>query len=229
MERDKALSIAMVEMPPQVHEVYEALRDELERTRLKLSYYTELYSTSSLRHEMLDAAAAGFFLVMQEVLFDELHLSVSKLSDKKKSTLTLQSLLKRIRKSGEMQLAKNLDVEIERMTNEEGADHVETYRNKRLAHYDLQKTLDKSVLQHAPRLDHIRTRFDHIERCLEMVFRHYRQQPPPPVDWRIGGGADQLVKLMKMGLHFEALMQIEDEVERGRAVHDHQIVRWWEA
>ncbi|MEZ4679184.1 MAG: hypothetical protein R2932_33695 [Caldilineaceae bacterium] len=75
----------MKKMPVEIREVFEALEQEVVWLHLKWQYYRQLFGSSEERIELLNSFAPLFFKVCQDVLLDDVILSISRLSDPMKT------------------------------------------------------------------------------------------------------------------------------------------------
>ena len=68
-------------IPAPISEVYETLQTEIVWLHGRWICYRQLFSGSERRIDLLNECASAFFFIMQDVLLDEVQVSLSKLTD----------------------------------------------------------------------------------------------------------------------------------------------------
>ena len=71
----------MTSMPSEIREVYEPLEQEIVWLHVKWRFYCQLFGASEERIELLNDIAPLFFRVCQDVLLDDVIISISRLAD----------------------------------------------------------------------------------------------------------------------------------------------------
>ncbi len=92
---EQALQKYTRDMGPQLGPLYHALSNEAVWLHVKWDQYVLLYGHSPERVALLNKAAAHLSWVIQEILHDEILLHMTRLTDRRKDTLSLRRLLKR--------------------------------------------------------------------------------------------------------------------------------------
>lgn len=121
--------------------LYHALSNEIAWLYLKWSEYTELFGTKPSRIQLLNRAAGGFFRIVQDALWEDVLLHITRLTDPPGSTrranLTIRALPPLITK------AEVLPV-VERMIDTAIAktEFARDWRNRHIAHRDLKLALE---------------------------------------------------------------------------------------
>src|SRR5208283_4951754 len=99
----------MSNIPESIEGVFEEIRNEVLWLHTKWTIYRQLFGHSEKRIELLNKCAAVAFYTFEEVLFDEIQMSLSKLTDPagkgNKKTLSFEQLQKQVKKNGDRELA----------------------------------------------------------------------------------------------------------------------------
>src|SRR6185295_6641359 len=75
------MSAATKPIPADILTVYDELRSEVTWLHGRWICYRQLYAVSPKRTELLNESAGTFFYILQDVLFDEVQIALSKLTD----------------------------------------------------------------------------------------------------------------------------------------------------
>lgn len=131
------------DMPPDLADIFNALDDLVKDLHLRWALFTQLFAVSEERVVLLNEGAPLVAWLLQEFLWDDAVLRISKLADPaatgRKTNLSLYRIVEDIRTAGEIELAEPLNADLEVL-----CDHCVTlreHRNKRIAHNDLAATL----------------------------------------------------------------------------------------
>lgn len=129
---------AQPKAPASFDEVFDLLASELNSAYTKAVFFDHLFENENL--PTLDAVAPGFFSTVQEILFDDLVLTVARLTDPSStlgtSNLTLSRLVEMVDPGQFPQVRLQTDFELCRL--KACGDALRRHRNKRIAHSDLQ-------------------------------------------------------------------------------------------
>jgi hypothetical protein len=121
---------------------YEPLKDEAVWTHAKWQVWRGLYGNRG-RIEILKASASGFFSILQPVLFDDILMALSRLTDArgagKRTNLTLDHLGEHLVTVGLSAAATEFEVILKRMREE--CAEIREIRSKLLGHRDLTAAL----------------------------------------------------------------------------------------
>ena len=121
-----------------VEQLYEPLRTEAVWAWAKWDIFRELYATKA-RLELLKASAAGFFSLLQQTLFDDILMAISRVTDNpvvgKYRNLTLDDLSAHLARSGLASSRAQFDAIHAQLRVDTEA--IRTLRNKVLGHRDL--------------------------------------------------------------------------------------------
>jgi len=145
MTRDKTPEETRAEyvgrMGGELGNLYFRLWQELAWLYEKWEQYVALYGTKPSRVDLLNKAAPLFFRIVQDTLWDDVLLHISRLTDPPKSgrraTLTIQSLPGLVEK----QIGEALSQLVETAKNK--AEFCRDWRNRRIAHSDKALALEE--------------------------------------------------------------------------------------
>lgn len=119
---------------------------------------------------LLNAVAKGFFADVQQLFWSDLMLHVTRLTDKPKRALRIQSLERFLKDEPKVleQVMKHRKAAVI------VAEPVKDWRNKRIAHRSLSRTLDISPSPLAQvKLNACKKVLDHAHAALQIISRHY--------------------------------------------------------
>lgn len=128
-------------MPSTIEEVFDPLKDEITWLHARWIIYRQIYATSERRIDLLNRCAQGFFYIVEDVILDEVHMSLGKLTDPAKTcssaNLSLEQLQKRMEEAeGDSAFATKTRGILNKLKTT--CQPFRTRRNKKLAHSDLQ-------------------------------------------------------------------------------------------
>jgi AbiU2 len=127
-------------MGPELGNVFFRLRNECVMLHWKCGEFVELFGTSPERIELLNEAAGAFFWVVQDTLWEDVLLRISRLTDAPKpagkDTLTLRRLPALV--------AAPIQIGVERLLQDciDKSAFARDWRNRRIAHSDLALALE---------------------------------------------------------------------------------------
>ena len=155
--------------------IYHALHNEVVWLHAKWLEYRKLYGTSEKRVELLNATAAFFFGVVQDVLWKDILLHIARLTDPLKHGKCENLTIRRLPNNVEDDvLAGEL-----RGLIEEGSDRftfAREWRNKRLAHNDLTHAIDASATTlPAVSRQNVEDALDSLRQIMNCVHSRYLQ------------------------------------------------------
>lgn len=122
---------------PNLGPVYHALYNECAWLHIKWRQYVELYGTKPERIKLLNQAASLFFRIIEDTLWDDILLHLSKLTEstgsgKKKQRLTIRRLPNLI---SDNEFRCEVDALVDSAVN--AAEFARDWRNRRIAHRNL--------------------------------------------------------------------------------------------
>ena len=213
-------------VPARIVEIYDLLKTEVTWMHGRWKVYRQLFGTSEQRVQLLNAAASNFFYFVQDVLIDDVQVTLSKITDPPRSrqyeNLSLTLLQERIDEVAEPEFAQELSQIL--MEAKSACEPFRMRRNKKLAHLDLEtaraienplpgisrEMVEKALLQ-------VRTYLNRIEQYYndaEFGYEHFL----------LKSDGDQLIAVLKDGLRYEELVQ-----ERVIDLHDWRKGKWSDA
>ena len=198
------------EMPPTIGEVFAGLKSELTWAHGRWDLYRQLFLASERRIALLNECAGVFFRVLQDVLLDDTALVLSKLGDPAKTfnkypNLSFAQLEQRIIAHGDAQLSSNVQGLVAKYAA--AIDTFKMWRDKRLAHLDLQTAITSPMPLPGITMGMIEAALDAATSILNEVERHFDDATTLYRLFRLRGDADAMIGLLKGGLRYEQLMQ----------------------
>lgn len=131
-------------MGPELGGVFHALYDDLVWLHMRWALYRQLFAGSSARIDLLNETAGTFFYVVQNTLWEDVLLGLAKLADPPKSSgkgnLSLQSLPRLVQDQvfrGKIEVLLHAALA--------SCKSARDWRNRRIAHCDLQVALATNV------------------------------------------------------------------------------------
>lgn len=107
----------MNDFPDDVVPIFERLQDDLVWLHGRWKLYRHLYGVSELRIELLNETASSFFHQLQNTLLDDVILSISRMTEKKKvagrENLVLAQLIQKLDESEFSDLLSRLEKQLD--------------------------------------------------------------------------------------------------------------------
>lgn len=213
------------EIPESIKDVFAQLKNEITSLHARWKIYRQLFAHSDDRIRLLNRSAPTFFLLIHGVLIDEIQLSIGKLTDPagiyKNENLSLKKLHEQVQKLGKDRLSSKLndilvDLCGEHKQNIPGkCDTIRTRRNKRIAHFDLNTSIQLST-DPLPGVSRqmIEDVLASLRKYMNTIEGYYCQSEYRYHDPIIGPyDAEALVALLEYGLKFKHL-EIESVKKR---------------
>lgn len=201
----------MRQLPGNIGEVFKELKDEIVWLHVRWIIYRQLFGHSEKRIELLNECARAFFYIIQDVLFGEIQVILSKLTDPARTgkieNLSLEQLQERIEMQGEKQLGIDLRKLLNNIHNKCQA--FRKWRNKKLAHLDLLTTM-KSSLNPLPGISRqmIEEALQVIRQYMNTIQSHYENVETDYEGFIMNGtDGEALISLLKYGLRYEELIK----------------------
>jgi AbiU2 len=202
----------MTNIPSQIDGIYLELQREIVWLHARWKIYRQLFGTSEKRINLLNESAASAFYVFQEVLFDEVQIALSKLTDPPrtltKENLSLEQLQLRIEAEAPSELADTLRSLLDTIHTKCRA--FRAHRNRRLAHLDLE-TAVRSGARPLPPVSRqmIEEALADIRAYMNAVEAHYNDSEMGYEHFAMrGGDGDALIWLLANGLRYGELLRI---------------------
>jgi hypothetical protein len=198
----KADNIAV--MGQSLGEQYSALWQELVWLYRVWGEYVELYGTKPSRVELLNRAAGSFFRVVQDGLWEQTLLHIARLTDPAmsagKPNLSIRSLLSAIDDpTAKDAVSKRIDEALE------ASAFCRDWRNRRIAHRDLDLALERPSQPLAPASRvQVRSALDRIADVMNAVSQHYLDSETHFESTLHPGGGASLLYLLDSALELRA-------------------------
>ena len=197
---DEAKQAYMDAMGNALGSVYHALWQETAWVHRKWHEYVQLFGVSKSRVELLDRAAPTLFLLVQNAMWDDILIHITRLTDaprvNRRVTLTIQRLAPLIGDPGAAATVENLT----RLALDT-TDFCRDWRNRKIAHHDwnLETNATATPLQTASR-DGVQLGLEAIVNVLNAVSMHY-MEGSTLFDCRGStGGAIELLYVVDVGV-----------------------------
>jgi hypothetical protein len=205
-------SVPKLSIPLQISELYDLLQTEVVWMHGRWACYRQLFAASDRRIDLLNECASAFFFIIQDVLLDEIQVSLSKLTDPASSlggkypNLSLEQLQAQLDAHGDAHLAA---------ANRKTLDLLHTqcqvfreWRNKKLAHLDL-ATAKKSSPNPIPGVSRqmIEDALKTLREYLNAIEAHYNDSEMGYEQFLMSSDGDALVGVLREGLRYEELMK----------------------
>ncbi len=193
-------------IPKNIDSVYQELKSEVVSLHARWKVFRQLFAGSARRIDLLNACARTFFYLVQETLWADVQISLSKLTDPTRGTLSLQHLQKRLAGEGDAQLAKKLGDILDALLT--ACEPFHRWRNKRLAHLDLATALNQQAHTLAGVSREMIEQALHLVReYMNGIERHYHDAEIGYEHFIMAGhDGDALVHILSEGLRYEHLV-----------------------
>ena len=126
-------------LPNNIRDIFESIESEIIWLHSKWKIYRQLYGTNEERINQLNRSASTFFRLVQDVLFNDIVLSISRLTDPSKTfgrdNRSLEQLITLIDEKKHPDLIQILREKLNNLKTQSGP--FRKRRNKKIAHSDL--------------------------------------------------------------------------------------------
>jgi AbiU2 len=178
--------------------VYNALWKEIVWLHAKWDQYRQLYAHSPERIDFLNKVAGHFVGVVQDTLYDNILLHLTRLTDRSKGTLNLQRLPKLV--------PPPLAPELDQLVREarQACKCAEASRNQRLAHTKFALAL-AGTFADSPSRAEVEAAIGAVRAVLDRLELHYWKRETGGYQhfFPNGGDAESLVRYLRMGFRAE--------------------------
>ncbi|MEJ1224558.1 hypothetical protein V9K90_02145 [Pseudomonas sp. CCNWLW56] len=158
---------------PQIGAIYSALWQDVALIYQKWGQFVELFGTSPERIDLLNKAAPTFFRTVQDSLWEDLLLHLARLTDPPQSVRKNNLSLRRLQ---EAVIGSPVESAVEESTNKAvlATAFARDWRNRKLAHKDLDLALGQHIVPLAPasRIA-VKEALSAVADVLNVVERHY--------------------------------------------------------
>jgi hypothetical protein len=188
---------------PELGSVYSALSNECTWAFMKWHEYVQMFGAAESRIDLLNEAAPQFFRVIQDVLWEDSLLHISRLTDQatmgRNKNLSVQALPALI---NEPDLKEEVEGLVE--TAVKKAAFARDWRNRRIAHRDLGLALAESPkpLKEASRLK-VKEALAAIAAVLNAIDRYHRDSTTAYELGKLVTGAEHMMYVLRDGIERE--------------------------
>lgn len=197
----------MSPLPEEISLVYKEIQKEVLTLHIKWNIYRQLYAHSEERINVLNKCAPLFFALMQDILWDNVLLSINRLSDPPESrrgnNLSIAQLHKRVKKS----IDENTSIKICRILSSFkniSNNNFVPHRNKRIAHFDLNLSISEKV-HSLPEIsrEKIETALYLIREYLNTIENYFDLGEVLYKDVIVNDDAEDLIDILEKGLGYQ--------------------------
>jgi hypothetical protein len=214
MNEDSVKQKYIEHMGPELGLVYHALIYEMTLLTVKWVSYNELFGTKARRIELLNQASGFFFHFVQESLWDDILLHISRMTDparmNRKERLSISQI-------PEIITDDNLREEISNLVktaNEKAGLYCRKIRNSRIAHKDLQQAIGEksSLLDHEikPNISEV---LNALTKVMNLISIHYMKTQVSFMDLEAKSAVLSLLLVLDDGLMKE--QERQEKLRRG--------------
>ncbi len=161
--------------PEAIRKVVPLIAGEVLMLRQNWAIYFRLFMESQARTDALAQHAGNLLGVVQALLQDQLFLSVSRLTDrdgKAQDNLSLWRLIEAAKEAGDHEFAQKTERDLETLCA--NASSVRKHRHKRIAHFDLQVSINETALPTVTFAE-IRSLIEAVEAWLNQFNWYYQE------------------------------------------------------
>lgn len=208
---EQAKSDHIAKMGDEIGSVYSALWQEVAWINRKWAQYVELFGTSPERIELLNRSAPSMIRTIQDTLWEDVLLHLARLTDPPKS---MGKVNLSVRHLAALLASSPISTEAEALAAAalDACEFARDWRNRRLAHRDLDLALGQSVQPLAPASRAaVKASLAALEELLNAVSLHYLDSTTL---FHLGPGGDDAVSLLY--LLRDGLRSRDERLERKR-------------
>jgi hypothetical protein len=197
-------------IPTEIAQVHGVLVTEVTWLHGRWICYRQLFAESQRRFDLLNECASTFFFIVQDALFGEVQIMLSKLTDPAKTNqhenLSLEQLQVRLELHGDSGLAQRNRAALDAL--KVMCEPFRTWRNKQLAHLDLLTSM-KSGPAPLPGISRqmIEDALAAVRQYLNAIEQHYDDTENGYEHFVMSSDGDALLAVLRAGLRYEELVQ----------------------
>jgi AbiU2 len=182
--------------------IRDAIHYEVVQVHLRWTLYRQLYGASAERDKILQNSAPSFFSKLEEILLDDVQLSLSRLADKRKKTLKLELLEQGVHHARKQELQTKI------ADFREACKMICERRHNWIAHSNKQALLDYNITE--PSRAEIEKALQALRDVMNCVLSDHIYDSLIIV----GGDGDTLLSVLEEGIRYREL------VSNGSIPHD---------
>jgi hypothetical protein len=204
-------------LPSEIDGIWSFLHKEVTWLHGRWRMYRQLYGTSEARVDALNRVAPTFFATLQNVLVDEVQLTLSRLADPartgRRENLTLATLLETLETLDVAFLTDELRSKLE--AYREACEAIIRRRNTRIAHYDRNTHVSagEGPLDGPSRAE-IETALDRLRAFMRLVYQHFESSDMRYDLFVMHDDAESVLRTVSQALRYQELQesgQISDD------------------
>lgn len=185
---------------------YDGLWQQLVFAKKKWGEFVCLFGTNEQRVDLLNAAAPSFFHLLQDIMWEDVVLHIARLTDKVRSfgrqtlaNMSLRTLPDLVNITARAEVEERVRAAVD------ATEFARDWRNRHIAHRDLQLALDRNVqpLAFASRAC-VNIAFEKMQEAMNTVQRHYFDSETHYDVPSSHGGAMNLLYVLHYGVQIMA-------------------------
>lgn len=210
---DRVLAKNIAAMGTELGEIFTQLSQELTLAYWRWTQYTKLFGDNASRLEILNASAPDFFWIVQDVLWNETLLGISRIGGPAETgTKQNLSVLRVAALITDLKLRSDVE-QLAVLVTDTGAFAID-WRNRHIAHRDLNLALGRQVKPLAGvSRNEVDAALHAMADLMNRVERHYGQSTTAYTSCFLTSDVDSLLSVLRDGLQLESLRQAK--LERG--------------
>jgi len=195
-------------IPEELEDIFRKVEDQVKYLHARWIIYKQLFGTSKERVNLLNESASTFFGIIQNVLLDDIQLTLSKLADpaqtkKGEANLSLEAIYKKIKGQKEGELHSKLKKILSNYRKK--CEAFKKHRNKRIAHFDFETIRRKSKSLPGVSRRTIESTLEELRNFMNEINSYYTDSETGYEHSLMLNNGDTLVEVLKRGLRYEEL------------------------
>ena len=184
------------QMPGELREIYFAIRAEMLELNARWIVFKQLFATGQERIGLFNSAAPSFFSMVHDSMRDGIFLSIVRLTEKRRDTLSLAQLLTQTQHVLESDATEALKAMLGSIEKERDA--MKTWRNKSGAHNDL-RTVVQPHVHPLPKImfDSVGTVLSLLNDFLNNIEQHFGYSHTDFANVIISGDGEAIVRCLE--------------------------------
>jgi hypothetical protein len=198
------------EMPEGLAKIYEGIHQEASWLHAKWKIFRQLFGASEEQIDLLNRTAPGFFVIIEDVLLDEIVLSFGRLTDplttgqgpRTRENLSLARLVESLKVTEPLEFCESIGASVSAL--HEHCKVFRDWRNRRIAHTDLPTAL-KYHPDPLPGISRkmIEDALQMISRLLNRVLGHFENVETGYDDVTIRGDGETIIFYLQQAEEYD--------------------------